>query len=674
MKLGQWLRERNMQQALAYAQMGWAVFPLVPGEKRPLTEHGFKNATTDETQIRAWWSEHPDAGIGVATGSTSGIVVIDVDPRHDGDASLRALVDEYGDLEETPETLTGGGGSHFIFRYPEGGIPSLQNLRPGIDLKSHGGYIVAPPSKHPDGPEYRWVSDLAPWNVETAPLPAWIVTLARKRQEAPNDDPSTRRVVPDETIRDLIDIIARYWEPKARHELAKGIAGYFAMQGTGRADAEALIAALTEDDEEQKDRFIAVRDTWRRARDGQPVKGRTTLVDILGTATADAVAEIVKRAVQGAPKTASAETDKQSRIRPRAWTDIRDHPLDPPTQLIDRLILADNIAMIAGPTYGGKSTVALDLAVSIASGIPALSHPDLKVRHPGPIVYFYGEQGQQLWELRLRQIAAFRGVYSQDLPITIVPAYELRLNDPNDLSWIIAQVTERHAVAAVFDPLALLSGIIDENDAVEAIKASRLPLQRIVNEARAVPIVVHHSSKAYQQQQKEPVAAAELVRGSGDLIAMTGSLIGVWYNKGKDLTKVLAMGRLWTPPPFALAPKDAPPLQSPEGKTTIGEVIEAHGQGVRPLAYAGLWEASGGAATDAKIAARVTEHWAKEHKPLPTQAIADLLELPESTVKSACYRLAKPGRDVLTKVTMGRQAAWTPANARWKANAEDTGG
>jgi hypothetical protein len=154
---------------------------------------------------------------------------------------------------------------------------------------------------------------------------------------------------------------------------------------------------------------------------------------------------------------------------------------------------------------------------------------------------------------------------------------------------------------------------------------------------------------------------------------MTGSLIGVWYNKAKDLTKVLTMGRLWTPPPFTLAPHDAPALPSPGGKTTIGEIVEGHGQGVRPLAYAGPWEASGGAATDAKIAALVAEHWAKEHKPLPTQAIADLLELPESTVKSACYRLAKRGRDVLTKGTMGRQAAWRPANARWRAGA-DAGG
>ena len=63
--------------ALEYASQGFHIFPLIPGEKSPLTKNGFKDATTDPEQIRRWWSEHPDANLGLATGLLSRLVVLD---------------------------------------------------------------------------------------------------------------------------------------------------------------------------------------------------------------------------------------------------------------------------------------------------------------------------------------------------------------------------------------------------------------------------------------------------------------------------------------------------------------------------------------------------------------------------------------------------------------------
>jgi hypothetical protein len=65
--------------ALSYADSGIPVFPCNPDNKRPLTEHGFKDATTDPVRIRSWWREHPSAMIGVPTGPASGIFVVDLD-------------------------------------------------------------------------------------------------------------------------------------------------------------------------------------------------------------------------------------------------------------------------------------------------------------------------------------------------------------------------------------------------------------------------------------------------------------------------------------------------------------------------------------------------------------------------------------------------------------------
>ena len=87
----------KLEAALAYAERGCHVFPCVPGAKRPLVGGGFKAATLDPEQIRRWWTEHPDANIGIATGSISNLVVIDIDapkkdkPERDGFRSFEQL-------------------------------------------------------------------------------------------------------------------------------------------------------------------------------------------------------------------------------------------------------------------------------------------------------------------------------------------------------------------------------------------------------------------------------------------------------------------------------------------------------------------------------------------------------------------------------------------------------
>src|SRR5213082_655928 len=64
--------------------------------------HGLNSATTDPDRIRSWWSTWPDANLAQATGERSGEIVLDLDPRNGGHASLGALVRKYGPLPETP--------------------------------------------------------------------------------------------------------------------------------------------------------------------------------------------------------------------------------------------------------------------------------------------------------------------------------------------------------------------------------------------------------------------------------------------------------------------------------------------------------------------------------------------------------------------------------------------
>ena len=65
--------------AFCYARYGFAVFPCKPRGKEPITKHGFKDASRDEAKIRNWWTRAPNANIGIATGTQSGLIVVDID-------------------------------------------------------------------------------------------------------------------------------------------------------------------------------------------------------------------------------------------------------------------------------------------------------------------------------------------------------------------------------------------------------------------------------------------------------------------------------------------------------------------------------------------------------------------------------------------------------------------
>lgn len=157
---------------------GWSVIPIRPGDKRPLVRwEEFQHRRPGEEEARGWFRTWPDAGVGVVTGAISGLVVIDVDLRHGGDAGLDKLEREHGRLPTTVECRTGGGGRHLYFTHPGGVIRNKVGLAPGVDLRGDGGYVVAPPSVHSSGVQYAWVEGCGPGSTVIAPLPDWVLRL-----------------------------------------------------------------------------------------------------------------------------------------------------------------------------------------------------------------------------------------------------------------------------------------------------------------------------------------------------------------------------------------------------------------------------------------------------------------------------------------------------------------
>ncbi len=172
-----------------YAQLSWYVLPvygIVEGQctcgqgescsspgKHPRIPAWQNQATTDVATIRRWWKTWPHANIGVVAGK-SGLVVLDIDPKHGGDESLESLIAEHGALPDTREQVTGSGGRHILFKHPGGRIQNRQDasaVAPGIDAKGDAGFFVAAPSLHASGKRYQW-DGLEDTGV--AELPEWL--------------------------------------------------------------------------------------------------------------------------------------------------------------------------------------------------------------------------------------------------------------------------------------------------------------------------------------------------------------------------------------------------------------------------------------------------------------------------------------------------------------------
>lgn len=157
----------------------WQVFPLRPSSKEPATRSGFYAATTNPATIRRWFDRAYPHNIGIRTGPASGgIFMFDADGET-GALSLAKIEDEHEPFPPTRISVTGKG-RHFWFRTAVPISCSAGKIAPGIDVRGDGGYVVAPPSIHPNGSIYKWIDETVP----PAMAPQWLIELTRKRPAA----------------------------------------------------------------------------------------------------------------------------------------------------------------------------------------------------------------------------------------------------------------------------------------------------------------------------------------------------------------------------------------------------------------------------------------------------------------------------------------------------------
>jgi len=169
--------------AAALLARGWSPIPLVARDKRPLLPwEPYRHRPPLPAELAFWRARWPEANVGIVTGAVSGLVVLDVDPEKGGEASLAALEATFGRLPATLSVRTGGGGRHLYFAHPGEPVPCAVGLRPGLDVRGDGGYVVAPPSIHPSGRPYRFEGEA---DRPPAPLPGWLAALLAEARRRP---------------------------------------------------------------------------------------------------------------------------------------------------------------------------------------------------------------------------------------------------------------------------------------------------------------------------------------------------------------------------------------------------------------------------------------------------------------------------------------------------------
>jgi hypothetical protein len=496
--------------------MGWAIFPLRPRDKRPLTAHGFKDASRNIAAINRWWSSNPKAGVGLPTGKVNGIIVIDFDPRNAGVEAVDEDGVEYGrdayqmaaDLfgPELPDTWiveTPGGGLHFYFQHPgDRLVPGIKGWwQPGLDVKADGGYVCAPPSIHPNGGEYIWV-------------------------QKPTAGPLAPPLPPD------IEAALSNAQVKQVERELKGDLGERKIPSGNRNDALTSLAGSMRRRNMEPEAILAALLAENKVKCSPPLDEDEVLaiVNSVGRYEADP---------EAAPATVAA-AKREIIVTP--LSEMLSEP--PPIEWIMQGRLArGDCAMIVGPPGCGKSWITMDLAVSGALGGKVLG--EWQVNKPLRVLYVDEENPKS--ELNRRLFGIFNATVQNGARPKAALDLEARLHvfEPcqgftfrEKEGWLVPlaeMVSSIEPDLIIFDSMTAVSGIVDENKATEvrAFFHDKLyPLRRICNSAI---LAVHHSNKkAYETEGNETTVKDGQIRGSIDYLGAVDACLFAGASKGKD--------------------------------------------------------------------------------------------------------------------------------------------
>ncbi len=501
------------QSALWLAQeMRLPVFACGP-DKRPVTQHGFQDATHDAVEIQRQFASPGAAMIGVPTGEVSGFFCLDLDVKNGG-GGLEWLAANQHRLPDTRRHKTRSGGVHLLFAMPEGRTirNSAGRIAAGVDVRGNGGYIIAPPS-----PGYLVDEAMAP-----APAPAWLLDLIDppKAPEAPRPAPVPRQSgdgtrygmtaldnecqailsAPDGAKHDTLN--------RAAFSIGGLVAAGELIEGPAFAALASALAGIRHRCEDypaaQKTLAAAFRAGMAKPREAPPRLVRRIVEEYRETRPEPPP-------IDAPPDHWSAEPEPDVGLEPeKVAPDIKPtglpliyfqdvKPALKSEDFIEGLLIKAAMSVTYGPSNCGKTFFMADLALHVALG---LEWRGREVEQAG--VIYCAMEGAHGIQNRVAAFALTCGLAGQEIPFAIIPV-SLNLLDANaDTSRLIDAIAEAAARMAipvglvVMDTLsrAMAGGNENSPEDMGALVANS---DRIRQATGAHVAWIHHSGKDQAQ-------------------------------------------------------------------------------------------------------------------------------------------------------------------------------
>lgn len=495
-------KSRQHQAALKYAERGIPVFPCVENEKVPAVEGGFKSASTDPAQIDKWWTSNPEFNI-AASPHAAGCCVIDIDAPE----AIHELEIVYGKLPATFTVKTPRGGVHMWYK---GALPpSSSKLVKKVDTRGIGSYVLLPPSSI-NGTHYTVIDKTPPQDV-----PAAFIEALRPK-EGPKD-----RAAPDH-VQDLPVAIQRGMD--------RAKAWPRAEWGTIDDKTYAHSAELADMGLSAETIYDIIKD-WYERTDTQGNLDRLHVVAASGVNNRQNEEGVW--AVQDPTETFKnfagqkfEKPDFVSKFRPLSEADMERLP--PPTWLLPNVLPDNQLVMLYAPSKGWKTFLALDWAMTIASGLDKWGAVEA-----GAVVYIAAEGATGLGKSRRPAWRLLHGV-EKPVPFHIINSMP-HLGTPEQVIEMCEQVKKLGPIKLiVVDTLARFMAGLDESgtrDAGLAIEA----LEMIKRELNCTVLCLHHTGKDASRGERGSSALRAGFDSGFELVADKDSATAqVWARWHKD--------------------------------------------------------------------------------------------------------------------------------------------
>jgi Bifunctional DNA primase/polymerase, N-terminal/AAA domain/Primase C terminal 1 (PriCT-1) len=319
--------------------------------KHPLTPKGFKDATLDLDQIRAWWEEWPNANIGMPTGPRSSYWVVDIDPP-EGERSFESLCNGYPELPTVPVQTTGRLGKQLFFLYNGKEIRNSSSvLGLNIDVRGLGGYVVLPPSHHFWGRDYEWDDGRDLLTLGPIEAPDWLAQKAERAARLATLPPIGLNGA--ETPSDGLFTKVRTGERNTRlYRLARS---FHAKQ----LDQATALAALRVANKQGTEQPLADSEVCAIAYNAYRQPDRPSFVE-------DREMAALSIALESANEAAVSNAEYLSR-----------------PAIVERLYYARHISLVVGGKHEGKTTGTRTQALSVAMGLPVYGRETMQT----PVLY-----------------------------------------------------------------------------------------------------------------------------------------------------------------------------------------------------------------------------------------------------------------------------------------------